>query len=422
MLSSTATLLMGNQSVSINILRQIASSSSKLFHGMVSSDLNPRDHQNYGSCVRISRDEIFRALENIDKANATMIYIKLLRSIIDAYIETSTSLLDRVFHAWTSVFISRLWLLWIEKMGKRQLDNLFIKLTKDSNEYDNLPKSSAQYFLTPQAVYSIELNAHCLIFLILLVIEGKLPEEVLRVDQFHSQTCESIFRSARALSSNLFAGVNFTVHQFLNLSDKLSLFQKIRNQHEQIPSGTLRFPMHHKNKQSHSFPGPSNMKIPTQTEIEQTVVRAFSKATDYLEQVGVMKILSRNKLYDMVGLNDYARVLFEEKGILDHFSQENGDDEDDECPIDGSDANHDDDDDDDVFNVLRYPDDQCTSQPTIRTIRVCDSVPPHLFQSYFKVRINSKEKFIHKSTACWVLTEQNRKLSADRTKRVTQTK
>ena len=84
MLSKTATLIMGDQLVSLDILRQILTSSSKLFHGLVSSDLNPKDHQNYASCVRISRDEIFEVLDTIDGSNATAIYIRLLRSIIDA--------------------------------------------------------------------------------------------------------------------------------------------------------------------------------------------------------------------------------------------------------------------------------------------------------------------------------------------------
>ena len=87
MLSKTATLIMGDQLVSLDILRQILTSSSKLFHGLVSSDLNPKDHQNYASCIRISRDEIFEALDTIDGSNATAIYIRLLRSIIDAYID-----------------------------------------------------------------------------------------------------------------------------------------------------------------------------------------------------------------------------------------------------------------------------------------------------------------------------------------------
>ena len=120
-------------------------------------------------------------------------------------------------------------------MGKKKLDNLFVALTRHSTGYDHLLKNSAQqYFLTPQAAHSIELNAHCLIYLLLLVIEGQLPDEVLCIDHFHSQSCEAISRSARTLSSNSSSGVNFTILQFLNLIEKLSLFQKIRNQHEQV--------------------------------------------------------------------------------------------------------------------------------------------------------------------------------------------
>ncbi|CAF3024631.1 unnamed protein product [Rotaria sp. Silwood2] len=246
MLSSTATLLMGNQLVSIDVLRQILSSSTKLFHGLISSDLNPRDHQNYASCIK--------------------------------------------------------------------------------------------------------------------------------------------------------------------------------NQHEQVTSPILRFPVRHKNKHDYLSSGQTpRMKLPTQVEIEQTVVRAFDKATNYLEQVGVMTVLSKNKLYDIVGLNNYARVLFEDKQILDIFSQENADDDDDDWEVYGSEADNENDD-DDVISILRYHDDPDSLQPTFRTIRVCDNVPSHLLQSYFKVRINDKDKLIHKSTACWILTEQNRKLSADRTQRVTQAK
>ena len=73
MLSATATMLMGNQLVSIDVLRRVLSSSSKLLHGLVSSDLNRRDHQNYSSCWRISRDEIFRGLQTIEDSNATAI-------------------------------------------------------------------------------------------------------------------------------------------------------------------------------------------------------------------------------------------------------------------------------------------------------------------------------------------------------------
>ena len=177
------------------------------------------------------------------------IYLTLLRSIIDAYIEPSTSLLDRVFHAWMSVFLSRLWLIWIQKMGKAKLDEILIEMT-DLNQHQRSVgrKTAQQYFLTPHAVYSIELNAHCLLYLLLLVVEGKLPPEVLAINRFNSQSCESIFRTARAFSSNSSCGVNFAAERFLNIADKLSVFEKIKNENEQATSHQIRFPTHHKVK------------------------------------------------------------------------------------------------------------------------------------------------------------------------------
>ena len=118
-------------------------------------------------------------------------------------------------------------------------------------------------------------------------------------------------------------------------------------------------------------------------------------------------------------------MLFEDKGIFDNFSQENDDDDDDWqiCEAETDNESDDDDwqiceaetdnesDDDDIISILQHHDDLDSLQPTFHTVRVCDNVPSHLLQSYFKVRINHKDKFIHKSTACWILTEQNRKLS-----------
>lgn len=319
MLSSTATLLMGDQRISMDLLHQIVSTSSKLFHGLVFSDLNPRDHQNYASCFRICRDEIFQALEGIDNSDATMIYLRLLRSIVDAYIEPSTSLLDRVFHAWMSVFLSRLWLVWVEKMGKVNLDEILDQLTENSNGYSESSKKTAQqYFITPQTVYSIELNAHCLVYLILLVVEGKLPQEVLTIDRFNSQSCEGTFRAARALSSNSSSGVNFTVQQFLNLVDKLSLFQKIKSENEQLSSPQLLFPVHHKNKHGHlpSNESSSMLEIPTKIMIEATISRAFEKAIAYMDRVGIKSFLRKRNLLNILSLSNYAKALFEDRAIL----------------------------------------------------------------------------------------------------------
>ena len=429
MLSSSAILLMGNQIVSINDLRKILSSTSKLFHGLVSSDLNPRDHQNYASCWRISRDEVMRALEKFETSEATLVYVKLLRSVIDAYIERSTGLLDRIFHAWTAVFISRLWLVWIDKMGKNKLDKLLMALTENTEDFDiPIKGNSQQYFLTQQAVYSIEINAHCLVYFVFLVIEGKLPQEVLGIDRFHSQSCESLFRAARAFSSGCSSGVNFTVLQFLNLIDKLSIFQKIKTEHEQATSPLLRFPTHHKHKStspSNSIIS-TNTSLPTKAMIEQIIIRAFETATQYVKELGIMDYLRKNQLSNIFDINNHVRMIFDDQRILDYYSPQTGDDEDKTSNDDSSENDFESHDfieeDEQSFSVLKFHEDPNSLQPTFSGMRVFDSVPSHLEESYFKIFIGDQEKYIHKSTACWTLTDNYQKLSADRMKRVTQAK
>lgn len=420
MLSSTATLLMGKQIVSIDILREMMSTSSKLFHGLTYSDLNPRDHQNYSSCFKICRDEVFQAVSSLTNSNAMSIYLTLLRSIIDAYIEPSTSLLDRVFYAWLSVFLSRLWLIWIEKMGKVKLDKILTEVTNQQQHHrSNGRKTAQQYFLTPQAVYSIELNAHCLIYLLLLVVEGKLPSEVLTINRFSSQSCESIFRNARAFSSNSSCGVNFTVEQFLNIADKLSVFEKIKTENEQINSHQIHFPIHHKIKFHSSSATNLSSKtiIPTKAMISSVVSDAFAKAIDHMDRVGITSMLRKHNLCDISLISDCAKILFEDKQILDDFFQETEDEDDQSVESSQQEESG-----EEECLSLEYPNSQYDSETGFQTKRVCDDVPPHLLKSYFRISINDKDKYIHKSTACWVLTDQNQKLSSDRTQRVTQTR
>jgi hypothetical protein len=47
-------------------------------------------------------------------------------------------------------------------------------------------------------------------------------------------------------------------------------------------------------------------------------------------------------------------------------------------------------------------------------MKVYNKVSTKSKDSYFEVLINGKVKFIHKQTACWVLTKEENKISADR--------
>ena len=97
--------------------------------------------------------------------------------------------------------------------------------------------SKQQFFLTSSMVYSLELNAHTWLYLALLVIQGYLPKEVLNIDRFNSQSCESTYRMARSMSGPFSNIVNFTVPQFLDRAEKLLALDsiKLENVRQVIP-------------------------------------------------------------------------------------------------------------------------------------------------------------------------------------------
>ncbi|CAF3821243.1 unnamed protein product [Rotaria sp. Silwood1] len=190
-----ADLTVGNKKANMLHLENIVKTyNSKFDHALVMSDLNPSDRQNYRSCEKVSSDEVLAILESNDDTYATFLYIKLLRYIIDAFINKATSIRDRLYFAWTIVFVCRLWKAWL---------NLEFK--------SSTQKSRDNYFITKPAYYSVEINAHILLYLILLVHEGSLPSESLQIPLFSNQSRESIFRSSRSLTGTQSTMVNFTV-------------------------------------------------------------------------------------------------------------------------------------------------------------------------------------------------------------------
>jgi hypothetical protein len=92
-------------------------------------------------------------------------------------------------------------------------------------------KSNANFFITKTAYLSVELNAHNLLYIILLVKQKKLPKEALNIYLFNSQSCESMFRNARSLSGTYSTIINFTVADFLNRSQKISILNRIKCDH-----------------------------------------------------------------------------------------------------------------------------------------------------------------------------------------------
>lgn len=97
LLSSTAQLCIGEQTITIEHLRDIIESGqyTKLDHNLIRTDLNLKDRQNYRSCERISSNDVLNILKTNTNTQGTFIYLQLLRLIITAYIETTTPLKTR---------------------------------------------------------------------------------------------------------------------------------------------------------------------------------------------------------------------------------------------------------------------------------------------------------------------------------------
>ena len=63
--SDTSSLLIGKEEVSIEVLTELIESKSKLVHGLVKTNINPRDRQNLTSCLNLSNDDVIAALKDI---------------------------------------------------------------------------------------------------------------------------------------------------------------------------------------------------------------------------------------------------------------------------------------------------------------------------------------------------------------------
>lgn len=77
LLSSNATMLLGDELITIDHLVQLIESSSKLNHNLVRSDILPKDRQNYSSCEKISSEAALDGLVSIANSRATRIYLEV---------------------------------------------------------------------------------------------------------------------------------------------------------------------------------------------------------------------------------------------------------------------------------------------------------------------------------------------------------
>jgi hypothetical protein len=92
-----AELCIGNDEISMAHIEDLINNDyyTKLDHCLTKSDINPKDRQNYHSCIRLISDDVINLLNDSDNTNGTIVYLTLLKMILKAYVDKSTSIGER---------------------------------------------------------------------------------------------------------------------------------------------------------------------------------------------------------------------------------------------------------------------------------------------------------------------------------------
>ncbi|CAF1610337.1 unnamed protein product [Adineta ricciae] len=306
LLSKTAKLKMGSYDVSINDLYKLIETRNKLDHNLSRSDLNCRDKQNFASCQRISDDRVLNLLSSNDQSNGTFNYLLLLNLLITAYTRSDVSLSERIFYAWVVLFYTRLWRIWLY-ITKRSRKSAKVKKKNDE----------MNYFITQNALLSIELNAHYLIYLYLSIEQKLIPESTAdSVHLFSSQSCENVFRDARALSGIYSTRINFTMKQFLKRINKLNSLTELKQYELTNNEEKINFPVHHKNKRFHNDTrrnvADSNVDF-VSANVQAIVHRAYESAQQMTIFVGMSKDLIKHNVFNIEQSSELAKKLLKLK-------------------------------------------------------------------------------------------------------------
>lgn len=137
---------------------------------------------NFDVVKKIIADPVINLLQNhVADSRGTVIYLQIIKNILDSFVDKTLTPLERVYKIWYAVFTLRIWRCWIKEQETYSLKENFISF----NAYTSM---------------CVEINAHNLIKLILKLKEEN-SEELFLPWIMTSQPCEKTFRAVRSLTS-----------------------------------------------------------------------------------------------------------------------------------------------------------------------------------------------------------------------------
>lgn len=250
LLKPSILLPFGTKAVSLTHLKELLKLAPKDVHGLFRSDVLPDDRQNYKSLQKLMENRVEDALKRyVIDSEATIVYLQICRNITSSFLDKKLTPSERVYRIWYSVFLLRIWRNFLSKSKMYNVNEHFIS----SNAFD-----------------CIELNALGLVQLIVTLREAGRSHMFLPTI-FDSQVCESTFRQMRSMGTINWTRINFTLMELLHMVSRVELQTEIMYKLSNI----IKFPRANLRVNSTEI---QHSQLPSNEEIEVIIQRALVEA------------------------------------------------------------------------------------------------------------------------------------------------
>ena len=279
-------LVMGGYVAGVHHLRMLQETFPKDKHGLRERDLDHKDKQNFDAVMHITSKSVIELLQRFPDAKGTMIFLVLVRCVIDSFLDKQLDMYSRIKKAWYAVFFMRYWRQWLLSNKNYTLGNNFI---------------------TSNAYKCIEINAHSLVTF-LLTIRDKLPanNECFFPWMLGSQSCEKAFRAVRSMSSTYSTILNFGM---LGLLRRLHRMQIQFNLESEADVTGISYPNvnRHKVKDGMNKSQRGSECLLDNTQIAAAVEEGKKDAQNSIEELGMADSLRKTKYWKkptMIGIDE----------------------------------------------------------------------------------------------------------------------
>jgi hypothetical protein len=224
---------------------------------------------------------------------------------------------------------------------------------------------------------------------------------------------------------------NFSVKSFLKRCEKISILNFIKARGDQMGEYNFKFPEHHKNnKEIFNYSSNNILQLNiTEDDIKKIINCAFETAKEYVSMVNMASLLKNKNIYSLPQLSQFVEAVLSKScsTIVDYSEDDDSDKDSDDDEFEEDENIFDDEDqiphmideedEDEERNIISNSLSN-VSRENFKGCRVYDRINPQQMKKHFRINIDSSVKYIHKQTACWLLTTSKNRLSSDRLQRV----